>query len=228
MPNKLVQAAVYYGMQYLRNRNLQVAGQQKQITITDKDRALLILKQKKGAVTVLLGTRETGKTELAYRLAQFLGRDVYAVSPEQRPPKWIIRIKAEELLTIPPKVTLICDDLPAWASNRDYNEALVKGLERLIPMVRHEKELQLIFCTQSAAQADKYILDCDMAFFKPLGLLYEDYERQNIKRIYRDHVDQHFDGKSDYWIVRHAYMWSRIYRGIITVNKANQNAQERL
>jgi hypothetical protein len=76
-------------------------------------------------------------------------------------------------------------------------------------MVRHERhppeypigEIQLIFCSQSAAQADKYILDCDLAFFKPLGLLYHDLERPAIKRIYRDWVDPVFQGKDDFWIV---------------------------
>ena len=189
--------------------------------LSDKDAALSNLKKKKGAVTVLLGTRGMGKTELAYRLAEFLGRKTYAVSPEQRPPPWIERIKPENILEVKPWSTVICDDLPAWASNRDYNEALVQSLEKLIPMVRHEKCIQLIFSTQSAAQADKYILDCDMAFLKPLGLFKDDFERPNIAKIYRTHVDAVFEGKNDYFIVRHAYMWSRSYKGLIEIKKAS-------
>jgi len=179
------------------------------------------LKKKLGAVVVILGTRDTGKTELAYRLAEFLGKPTYAVSPEQRPhPDFIQRIKLEEVNElVKPNSTVIFDDLPVYASNRDYNEALVRELERMIPMCRHERRLHLIFSSQNAAQADKYILDCDMAFFKPLGLLYDDLERPNIRRIYKNEVDQHFEGKNDYWIVRHAFMWSRTYKGIIEIKK---------
>jgi len=193
------------------------------ITYSEKDQALLNIKRKDGAVIVLLGTRDTGKSELAYRLAEFLGKPTYAVSPEQKPhPKFITRITPDEIFgKVPPGSTLICDDLPAWMSNRDYGETLVQAVEKLIPMCRHDKKIHLIFCSQSSAQADKWIMDCDMAFLKPLGLLYDDMERPNIRRIYKNNVDQHFEGKSDAWIVRHAMMWSRTYKDIIEVKKAD-------
>lgn len=191
--------------------------------LSDKDKALTNLKQKDGAVIVILGARGLGKSELAYRIAEFIGKPTYAISPEQNPhPKFIRRIKIEDLdELVPPHSTVIMDDMPVYASNRDYNEAFVKGLERIIPMVRHERKLHLIFSSQSSAQADKYILDCDCAFLKPLGLLYEDFERPNIRRIYRDHVDPEFNGKNDNFIVRHAFMWTREYKGLIEIKKAN-------
>lgn len=197
--------------------------EQEQVTedTSAKDDALLSLKQKLGAVIVILGTRGTGKTELAYRLAEFLGKPIYAVSPEQKPPIWMQRVTLEDVAKlVKPNSTLILDDLPAYASNRDYNESLIRELERLIPMVRHERKLHLIFSSQSAAQADKYILDCDMAFFKPLGLLMGDVERPFVRRIYQQYVDTWFDGKDDYWIVKHAFMFSRTYKGLIEVKKA--------
>ena len=173
-------------------------------------------------------------TQLAYRLAEFLGRPTYAVSPQVTPPSWIKKIKLQDIFeVIPPKSTLICDDLPAYASNRDYNNELIQNLERVVPMVRHERqppeyplgELQLIFCSQSSAQADKYILDCDVAFFKPLGMLYEDFERQNIKRIYRDYVNQYFEGKGDDWVHKHVWMRSREYNGGMAVNLASPHPE---
>jgi len=197
--------------------------------VTGKDKALLEVKNKDGSVTVILGTRDTGKTELAYRYAQFLGRPTFAVSPQQNPPTWITKIKLGDVEDrVPPRSTLICDDLPSYASNRDYNEELVKTLEKIIPMVRHERqppdfpvgEVHLVFCSQSAAQADKYILDCDLAFLKPLGLLYADLERPNIRKLYRELVDPEFDQKERVWILRHAYMLSRSWRGIIEISKA--------
>ena len=185
-----------------------------------KDSELLNFKNKEGAVAVLLGTRGTGKTQLAYRLAEFIDKPTYAVSPEQVPPIWIERVSVEDVLErVKPKSTLIMDDLPAYASNRDYNNKLTQMIERIIPMVRHEKKLHLLFCSQSAAQADKYILDCDLALFKPLGLLFDDLERPNIRRIYKNFVEPEFDGRGEDWIVRHAYMLSRRFRGIIEFSK---------
>lgn len=189
--------------------------------LDDKDKALINLKRKRGAVVVDLGTRDTGKTELAYRIAEFLEKPTYAVSPEQNPhPDFIQRIRPDEVNErVPPNSTIIFDDMPAYASNRDYNEALVREMEKIIPMCRHERKLHLIFASQSAAQADKYILDCDMAFLKPLGLLSADVERPHIKRIYETKVNQYFVGKSDAWTHRHAYMMCRSWEGLISIAK---------
>jgi len=195
------------------------------------------LKKKTGANIVLLGSRGVGKTELSYSLARFLGRPTFAVSPQQTPPSWITLLKLHEVFTKLPRMsTLIMDDLPAYASNRDYREELIQSLEKLIPMIRHEPhppeqpvgEIDIIFCSQSAAQADKYILDCDMALFKPLGLLAADYERPNIKRIYRDYVDPYFaqattggndPANVDEWVHHHAWLRCREYNGGIYFDK---------
>ena len=202
--------------------------------LNDKDLALLNIKRKAGSVTVVVGTRETGKTELCYRYAEFLDRPTYAVSPQQRPPSWITWMQLEDVLErLPSKCTLILDDIPAYMSNRDYNEAFSRVVEKAVPMVRHEKqppdypigEVHLIFSTQSTAQADRYILDADIAFFKPLGLLMDDIERPSIAKIYRNVVNPEFDGHDDYFIQRHAYMMSRSYKGLIEVSQAKGHAR---
>ena len=197
--------------------------------LTAKDTALISVKNLPGSVTVMLGGRATGKSTLAYRFAQFLDRPTFAVSPQEVPPSWVRRIHLSQIEEmVGPRTTLICDDLPAYLSNRDYNEELSMVVERIIPMVRHERqppefpvgEVHLIFCSQTAAQADRYILDCDLAFLKPLGLLAYDIERPNIKRIYRSWVDPEFEQRDDVWIKRHAYMISRSWRGIVEINKS--------
>ena len=195
--------------------------QKSRTVISEKDTALIDLRNKDGAVIVVLGARGLGKTELCYRLAEFIEKPTYAVSPEQKPhPSWIQNIKVEEVEEIvKPGSTVIYDDLPAYFSNRDYNEALARELERIIPMVRHERKWHLIFSSQSAAQADRYILDCDAAFLKPLGILMQDIERPNIARLYRNLIDPEFEGKDDYWIQRHCFMLTRQFKGMIEVKK---------
>ena len=192
-----------------------------------KDKALMSLKNKDGSVTVLIGSRDTGKTELALRVAEFFNRPTYMVSPQQKPPKWVTHLPVKDLLTVPPWSTMICDDLPAYMSNKDYSEEFSKNVEKCIPMVRHEPQppdfpvgqVHLIFCTQSASQADKYILDCDAAFLKPLGLLMDDVERSSVSRLMRLHVNPLFDGQSDEFVHRHAYMITRQYKGLIEFKK---------
>lgn len=202
--------------------------QKPSMTLTQKDVALINLRNKLGAVIVVLGSRDTGKTELCYRLMEFLGKPAYAVSPQQAPPSWITRVQIEDLFErVPPDSTLLMDDLPAYMSNKDYSDSFVRAMEKVIPMVRHEPhppeyplgQIHLIFASQSAAQADRYILDCDVAFLKPLGLLMDDMERPNIAKIYRNMVNPEFDSKDDMFIKKHAYMMSRTYRGLIEVKK---------
>lgn len=198
------------------------------IDYNQKDLALMRVKNKMGSVIVCLGSRDTGKTELSYRIAEFLGRPTFAVSPQQKPPLWISRITLDDLLTkVPRKSTVILDDLPAYMNNRSYNDAMVQMIEKMIPMVRHEPnppeypigEVHLIFASQSAAQADRYILDCDLAFFKPLGLLLQDIERPGVAKIYKTMVDPLFEGKDDNFIHTHAFMLSRTFKGLINFNR---------
>jgi len=198
------------------------------VNLSAKDAALISVKKKMGSVTVCIGTRDTGKTEMAYRLAEFFERPTYAVSPQQTPPNWISHIKLEDIVSqVPPRSTLLMDDLPSYMSSADYQEHMTQVVNRIIPMVRHERqppdfpvgEVHLIFITQSAAAADRYILDCDLALLKPLGLLMGSIERPQIAKIYRELVDPCFQDKPDEFIQSHAYIISRQFRGLIKVNR---------
>jgi hypothetical protein len=181
--------------------------------------ALEEVKRKDGSISLWIGTRETGKTVGAHREAEYFGRPTYTVSPEERPPSWITLVRLSEIDKLPPRITLILDDLPAYMSNRDYNNQLVQAMERIVPMCRHKRKWHIIFNTQSTAQADKYILDCELAFFKPLGILMDDAERPNIRRIYRQLVNPYFENRTEDFIRKHAYMKSRTYVGGIGIKK---------
>jgi len=197
-------------------------------TVTDKDTALMEVKNKAGSVSVLIGTRDTGKSVCSRRLARFYDRPTYIVSPQEETPGWMHAINFQDIEQgIPEYSTLILDDIPAYAGNRQYSNETVQLVERIVPMVRHPRQppefpigrVHLIFCTQSSAQADKYILDCDLAIFKPLGLLIE--ERPNVARIYKNFVNPVFEGKDTPWIKSHGYLMTPTWRGVIEIKMTN-------
>lgn len=205
--------------------------QQDSNVITEKDMALMELKKLDGAGIVLIGTRNTGKTTLAYRLAEFLARPTFAFSPqEEHIPNWITSLhEPDDVFNVPKYSTLILDDLPAYMGNQDYRDDFSQKIHRAIPMLRHEPKppdfplgkIYVIFNTQSSAAADRYILDCDMAFLKPLGMFGQEFERPKIAKIYKEYVNPCFDGKTDDFIHRHAFMWSRMYKGLIRIKKCS-------
>lgn len=181
--------------------------------------ALEEVKRKDGSVSVWIGTRDTGKTVGSQREAEYLGRPVFGISPEQKLPSWIEPIKMKDINKLPSRITLIVEDTPVNMGNRDYNEEVVQTLEKIIPMVRHTKKWHLIFNTQSSAQADKYILDCDLAFFKPQGILMGDVERPNIQKIYTKYVNPFFENRSQSWMRQHVLMIARSYIGGMLIAK---------
>jgi len=194
-----------------------------QVRVIDaQNTALLELKNKDGAVIPVLGTRGTGKTELAYRLAEFIGKPTYAVSPEQNPrPTFITRVSVENFSeAVPPRSTLILDDTPVYMSSRDYHDALVQQVEKIVPMVRHDRKLHLIVVTQSGSFIDKWLLDADAVLLKPQSILSIDIERPGIRKIY-EFANPYFEGKDMEWVRRHAYLVTPTYKGLIEVKMTN-------
>jgi len=189
--------------------------------LSAKDYELITIKKKKGAVIVIVGATGTGKTELAYRLAQFIDKPTFAIAPDPKHPHpdFIKPIGLEDVNDIVPTMsTVIYDDIPVYAGNRSYSDALVQQLDKDIPMVEHPALFRhIIFITQSMSIADRHIMQCHLAFFKPGALLADDLERPGIRLIYKRYVDPFFDNKSDEFIKKHAAMYSRSYKGLIYV-----------
>jgi len=180
------------------------------------------LKKKLGAVILILGKRESGKTVLAYRLSEFLNRPTYVVSPNQKPLPWMTSIKLEDVENVPPKSTLLLDDIPVYLSSKDYHESLVRNVEKLIPVVRH-KGIMLIFCSQTSGFADKWVMDADAIFLKQFSILYADIERPAVKKL-MDKAAPYFEGKSEIWLKKHSYFITDSFEGIISISKASKDA----
>ena len=187
--------------------------------MSDKDKALLNLKKKDGAVILILGKRESGKTVLSQRLAEFLGRPTYCISPNQKPLSWMTEIKLEDIDNVPPNSTLIMDDIPLYLSSRDYNEAIARNVERLIPVVRHRK-IMLIFISQTSGFADRWTMDADCIFLKQSSILYADIERPAVKKL-MDKATPYFGNQTDIWLKKHAYFITDSFEGVIEIKKVS-------
>ena len=173
---------------------------------------------KAGSVTVIIGRRDLGKSVCGYRLAEILGRPVYAISPEQHPPVQVREITLPELSSSPPPwATLFLDDLPVYMSSRDYGDELIQQVERLVPVVRHKRKLHLIFATQLTSFIDKYALDADLVILKAPSVLYADIERPFVKKLH-DQASEYWRGKSEYWLKRHCYVISHSFQGLARIN----------
>lgn len=178
------------------------------------------LQHKEGTVIPIVGAPEMGKSVLARRLAEIIGRPTFAVSPGEKPPNWIKLITLDDVLDagkVPVYSTVILDDVLLYASSKDYNDPLVRQLEQIIPVARHERKLILLFCTQVSSLTDKYIFTGPMVILKLPSLLYEDVERQGVKKL-QDRAAPYWEGKSEAWLQRHAYVISHTYEGLVKVN----------
>lgn len=179
-------------------------------------KAITDFRHEEGAVALILGRRKSGKTICAYRLAEIIGRPTYAISPEEKPPDWIEEISLEKLEDMPPPwSTLIMDDLPTYASQRDYTDPSVRALERLIPVVRKRRKIILIFSSQASSLSDRYVTDAELNFLKPKNLLLP--ERPEVARLYKE-VMPIFDSMSVRQNQRHVFLWSQAWRGLARVN----------
>jgi len=182
------------------------------------------LQESEGCIIPILGAPETGKSVLARRIAEILDRPTYCVSPEEKPPPWIKRLDFDDIFDpskVPPMSTLILDDVLLYADARSYTDPLVRQLERLVPVARHERKLILIFCSQTSALTDRHLFLGPCVFLKPPSLLFIDTERDGVRKLYQ-RAEEHFEGKSDRWLVRHTYCIAHTFESIVKVDMPNK------
>ena len=218
--NPVILGLIYKAMPYFLQKIQQSQGPKVQYQVlSNKDSALLSIKRKDGAVILILGKRESGKTVLSHRLAEFLGRPTYAVTPSQHPLSWIKKIELDEIEEVPPNSTILLDDVPVYMSSRDYSSVSVRAIEKLIPVARHKK-IMLIFISQTSGFADRWVMDADAIFLKQCSILYADIERPAVKKL-MDKAVPHFEGKSEDWIKKHVYLVTDSWEGLLEVKKVD-------
>lgn len=180
------------------------------------------LLQKQGSVVPILGAPEMGKTVIARRLAEIIDRPTFCVSPEEKPPKWITWITLDDVLDakkVPTMSTVILDDILLYASIRDYTSPAVQKLERTMSVARHKRKIIIIWCAQVSALVDKNLLMGPMVILKPPSLLFEDIERDAVRKLHK-RAEEIWAGKSEGWLHRHCYVIGHSFEGVVKVNMA--------
>lgn len=176
---------------------------------------------KEGSMVPIIGSPEMGKTIMAYRIAEIIGRPTFAFSPAVKPKfPWVTRLdNLSDILRkdkVPRKSTVILDDVLGYASSKDYSDPEVRKLEKIIPEARHKRKIILIMCTQSSSLTDKYLLTGPMVLLKMPSVLFADLERQSVKKL-QDRAAPFFEGKSDAFLQRHAYVVAHRYEGLVFI-----------
>lgn len=177
------------------------------------------MKHKDGAVVLIIGRRESGKTVLAYRLMEIIGKPAFAMSPEAPVPSWVTKVKQSDIGDNYPPVrsSLFIDDLPVVMSSRDYHDPFVQYIEKMIPVVRHRRKIHMLFATQLATLADKFTMDADIVLLKPPNLMFLDIERPAVARWFKQ-VMPIFDDMTEMEQKQHAVLLSQDYRGLVRIN----------
>jgi len=177
------------------------------------------LADQQGSVTTILGRPKTGKTIAARRIAEEIGLPVYTVSLKEKPPSWITPISFKDTETEPPPYsTLILDDALEYASISNYGDSTLDILHRNVFTVRHERKIHIIWCAQTSGLLDKYALASEVIVLKPPSILFEDMERPMVRKIQKRIMREVWDGKSDYWLKRHAFVLSHSWQGVVRVS----------
>lgn len=184
--------------------------------------------QKEGTIIPIIGAPEGGKTVMAYRLAEILGRPTFAYSPAVRPKfSWVTRLKSlDDVLNkkvVPRGSVVILDDVLSYASSKDYTDPSVRKLEKIIPEARHKRKIIFIICTQVSSLTDKYLLTGPCVFLKQPSILFSDLERPAVVKLQKM-AEPYFAGKSDWFLQRHAYCIAHRYKGLVFIQYPSDTA----
>jgi len=191
------------------------------------------LKAAEGAVILIVGAIETGKTVLALKLAQYLESPTLMVTPFEKPPSWIKKVEFDHVTKwitekdyyhLPPGCVLVLDDLPAYASIRKLGTTEMNAMESIVPVVRHwgedegfeQKGIKIVFITQTTGFVDKYFGQGSTVFYKPLPIFYADTERGASKKM-ADRAMEFFRQFNEEEQKRYAWMVTQRFEGPITI-----------
>jgi hypothetical protein len=136
---------------------------------------------------VIMGSRGSGKTSLAFRIAEHLRwvAPVYVVAfpdtARKYLPDWIGMVPTME--DLPNNCIAIVDEASLLYHARSSMTKKAKALPELINLSR-QKNQTIIFVTQESGQIDRNILSgADVIIFKEPGLLQTRFDRPELRKI---------------------------------------------
>jgi len=136
-------------------------------------------------IYLVLGARGTGKTALALRLAEILKSPTYVVGiPKSVVPEGIMVTTIERLVDEAPNGSVvIIDDASLWVSPSEARSPEMYALQDLINICRHV-DMTIILTGQQSASLYKYVTDADAIFLKPPSLLFKEFERPEVAKLF--------------------------------------------
>ncbi len=151
--------------------------------LEDPTPMLVKLYKSPNGIIGVLGARGTGKTALSLAIAQFLNRPIYAIgiSPQAMDDLGT-SIGPDEIDTVPDGSTIIIDDAGLSFGTRDYAQEASQKLHDLLATVRH-RDIMIIANSTSSATMDRYLLDADIIFLKPVSRFHAEAERRGIQKF---------------------------------------------
>ena len=162
------------------------------------------------AVVLIAGKRGSGKTALAYSLAELCR---YRIPPyivgapdavHAQLPEWIGRVSSVE--DVPIKAMAIFDEAHSQFHSRNSQAKASKRVSELVNESRHRAQT-LMFISQETRQVDRNIASsANVVIFKEPGILQAEFERPELRRI-AEKARAEFDGvKGDRR--RWSYVWA--------------------
>lgn len=181
--NPLVDAGVKLAATALLHRQSETVGEVDPKTGTTPEEFWHRLITAPCGLFFISGPRGSGKSALAYRIAQDMQRETFILNAPIHLP-WVQPLNPKHLDDVPEGCVVIVDDAGQVASSRDYNSKIGQAAIKVAIEARHE-DLVVIANTTISSLVNKYLLDADAVFFKRPSDMSEFVERQGMQRILR-------------------------------------------
>lgn len=165
----------------------------------------------------IMGLPDTGKTYFAMWLARFVGNpnNFELGMPAHQRPAWAQTLNnVTDIVNLPPRSTVILDDIAQMASIYSYgNKGLGQALTEAVARCRH-LQLTVIATGQTTGPVTLRLFEVLETFFWKPPPLAADFQRPAVRKMAKM-AQQAFYGKPLAWQRRHVFVWSTRYIGML-------------
>ncbi|HIH58490.1 MAG TPA: hypothetical protein HA294_00630 [Nanoarchaeota archaeon] len=176
---------------------------------------------KEGKIALILGQRGSGKTALAFKIAEDAyartGKNVYCVGfPKtqlKELPEWITIIN--NLENCKEDSFIIVDEAGVQYHPKEFQSIKSKSLHDILALARHQGQ-SIVYTTQNSANLNRDIVrQADSIILKKPGLVQAGMDRSPLQYMIQEAAD-YFRNKADKEMLTQAYVFDEFYKGGIT------------